>query len=215
MRPRLRPLALARTLGLDVNVELLADEELPVGRVQLVDHRQHARVDTLGVLAGQRFLGNDERLDTHERQRELILGLPLERSLGRRAGRKRGMSYSSTSTRTCRFADVADHDQRLARRGADEFARPDVHLQHFAVGSASKWSTARFRFRLAGPATRPARPRSWPPVCRIPRPLASSSRIRPWHGRIWPWPSDRTCWRVTNSLWVENFWSCRSLMRAN
>ena len=63
------------------------------------------------------------------------------RGPGRRAGvaragapgRKRGMSCSSMSTRTCSWLDVAQHDQRLARRGADELAGPDVHLQHLAV----------------------------------------------------------------------------------
>ena len=37
--------------------------------VQLVDHLQYARVDALGVVAGQPALGHDIRLDPHEPER--------------------------------------------------------------------------------------------------------------------------------------------------
>src|SRR5690606_1832920 len=60
----------------DEHVDLLARIGVLCSRRQGVDDPQDARIDTLAGGAGQRALGNKQRLDVHERQPHALGGEP-------------------------------------------------------------------------------------------------------------------------------------------
>jgi hypothetical protein len=55
--------------GVDENVHLLADEERNVLVLDAVDDLEDTRIDSLRAIAGEGFLGYDERLESNEGER--------------------------------------------------------------------------------------------------------------------------------------------------
>src|SRR5262245_48206361 len=71
---------------LDKHIQLLPDEQGPIGRRHRVDCLQHARIDAFDVVARQRFLRYDERLDANELEIKARLRIATQGRLRRRAG---------------------------------------------------------------------------------------------------------------------------------
>jgi hypothetical protein len=55
-------------------IHLLPDIHRERGRIEVVDHLQDARIDSLGVVSRQRLLGKDERFDPGELERDRLRG---------------------------------------------------------------------------------------------------------------------------------------------
>ena len=117
-------------VGIEKYVELLADVKRLVGASNLIDDLQHAGIDALRIVSRERSFGDDHRLDADELERYFALLVA--------AGKRRGVN-ARAKTRQIRFvdigphaqlADVAKHDKRLTRRGANVLARADVDLQN-------------------------------------------------------------------------------------
>src|SRR5438093_10289340 len=75
----------AWTRRVDEHVELLPHEQRHVVSLDAINDLEHARVDPLGAVAGQRSLWHDERLEPDELQRRLQVRVAADVADGVRA----------------------------------------------------------------------------------------------------------------------------------
>src|SRR5262249_27749785 len=131
-----------------IHIQLLADVDRHVGRIERVNCLQHAGVNAFGAGAGERLLRHDHRLDADEGNGDRLVGAPAGHGATMQTGAEAWQIAFVDVHPDVMNAQVADYEQRLAGRSADVLTGPDVLLNDLAVDWSANYQPFQLGFGL-------------------------------------------------------------------
>src|SRR5262249_6862137 len=119
--------------AVDEHVELLANEYRVLASFDCVQHLENTRIDALRVVAGERLLGHDVRLDAHEAHGHLVSRVTARIGLSRCAAAEAWDVPFIDINANVMSADVAQDHEGFHVLFTDTLTGSDIDLEYDAV----------------------------------------------------------------------------------